>query len=91
MTQEELAERQGVGHQALSRMEQGKIAPKMERLPVLAESLKCSIPDLFRFEKPDNDSYSRRAGDLLRELPGMKQAFAFKLLLKIVCLLKNED
>lgn len=48
LTQEALAEGIGVGNQALSRIEHGQIAPKMDRLPIVAEKLKCTVADLFR-------------------------------------------
>lgn len=48
LTQEALAEGIGVGNQALSRIEHGQIAPKMDRLPIVAEKLRCSVADLFR-------------------------------------------
>ncbi len=51
LSQEALAERVGIGHQALSRMERGEIAPKLERLQLFATALHCRIVDLF--EMPD--------------------------------------
>ncbi|WP_374289306.1 helix-turn-helix domain-containing protein [Desulfovibrio desulfuricans] len=39
MSQEILAEKIGITQQALARMEQGKIAPKLTRLPELAGAL----------------------------------------------------
>lgn len=44
LTQEQLAEMIGVGHQALSRIEQGKMAPKMDRLPSLAKACNALLP-----------------------------------------------
>lgn len=48
LTQENLAEKIGVGQQSLSRMERGDIAPKLERLPDVAATLQCSGGGLFR-------------------------------------------
>lgn len=53
LTQEELAERIGIGQQSLSRMEKGRIAPKFERLQIIADTLMCPIADLFRENDPD--------------------------------------
>ena len=47
LTQAALAERIGVEQQSLSRMENGKIAPRFERLECLAASLHCSVAELF--------------------------------------------
>lgn len=48
LTQDELAEKIGIGNQALSRIEHGMIAPKLERLPKIARVLGCEVSDLFR-------------------------------------------
>lgn len=47
MTQEELAEKVGIGQQSLSRIEQGRTAPRFERLPIFANALDCRVVDLF--------------------------------------------
>ncbi|MFR8276028.1 MAG: helix-turn-helix domain-containing protein [Desulfovibrio fairfieldensis] len=47
LTQECLAEKIGVGQQSLSRMERGDIAPKLERLPDVAATLRCSVAGSF--------------------------------------------
>lgn len=55
LTQEALAERVGICHQSLSRMEQGRISPKFDRLQTIAESLHCSVADLFHEESRETD------------------------------------
>ena len=55
MTQEALAEIVGIGQQSLSRMEQGKIAPRLERLQDFAEALGCMVVDLFKETTPEDD------------------------------------
>ena len=50
ISQETLAERVGISQESLSRMEQGYIAPRFERLQLFADALRCSIPDLFRVQ-----------------------------------------
>ncbi|MCL1890340.1 MAG: helix-turn-helix domain-containing protein, partial [Desulfovibrionaceae bacterium] len=50
LTQEKLAEMVGIGQQSLSRMEQGHIAPRFERLQGFANALGCSVADLFQQE-----------------------------------------
>lgn len=75
LTQEQLAEQIGVGHQALSRIEHGKMAPKMDRLPSLAKSLRCSVSDLFREDDERNISYAKRIEELLNGLSTEKKEF----------------
>ena len=88
LTQEQLAEMLGVGHQALSRIEQGKMAPKMDRLPALARSLRCSVPDLFR-QGTGNISYSAsQIEELLIGLPTEKQDFIVSHISSLVSFLR---
>ena len=88
LTQEQLAEMIGVGHQALSRIEQGKMAPKMDRLPSLAHSLQCTVADLFRLENAQNSSVSVVLADVLSGLPPEKQHFVVEHVRGLVYLLK---
>lgn len=88
LTQEQLAEMIGVGHQALSRIEQGKMAPKMDRLPCLAQSLQCSVADLFRPEDAQNSSASVVLTDVLSELSPEKQHFVVEHIRGLAYLLK---
>ena len=55
LTQEALAEIVGIGQQSLSRMEKGRMAPRLERLQDFAEALGCMVVDLFEenFGKDD--------------------------------------
>lgn len=48
MTQEELAEIMGVDAMSISRWERGTRFPRGRRLPLLAQTLKCSVSDLYR-------------------------------------------
>ena len=48
LTQAALAEKLGIGQQSLSRIEQGRMAPKFERLQDIADVLECGVADLFR-------------------------------------------
>lgn len=91
LTQEELAEKLGVGHQALSRIEQGKMAPKMERLPLLAEHLQCAVADLFRFEKEENSDYAARIADLISSMPRKKREFIYNHIVSLAFLLKLDE
>lgn len=91
MTQEELAEKLGLGHQALSRIEHGHIAPKMDRLPLIAHSLQCTVSDLFRYTESKNSSFASRIEDVLSGLSLQKQEYIFQHISSLVFLLKVND
>lgn len=91
MTQEQLAEMLGVGHQALSRIEQGHMAPKMDRLPALAKALQCTVADLFRSPDDAQASYANRLADLFSGLPAQKLEFVFQHISSLVFLLKMDE
>jgi len=55
LTQEVLAEIVGIEQQSLSRMEKGKIAPRLERLQDFAEALGCTVADLFKDVSAEDD------------------------------------
>lgn len=47
LTQEELAERLSVTQGAVSQWEQGAASPSIDKLPLLAKLLNCSVDELF--------------------------------------------
>ena len=47
MTQQELSEKLGVSQGAVAMWETEKAKPTIDKLPLLAEVLKCEIADLF--------------------------------------------
>lgn len=68
LTQDELAERLGIGQQSLSRMERGTMAPKFERLEDIAKALYCSVPELFNSEKNSERDIEIMISDILYDL-----------------------
>lgn len=48
LTQAELAAILNVGQSAIAAWERGAACPNANKLPIIAEALKCSIDDLFR-------------------------------------------
>jgi transcriptional regulator with XRE-family HTH domain len=48
MTQAELAEKLDMGGDSLSRIENGIVAPRFQRLEDIAKVLDCAVADLFR-------------------------------------------
>ena len=69
LTQAELAERLDMGGDSLSRIENGIVAPRFQRLEEIANLLDCAVADLFRKE---GDPLCVKLGsveDMLRPLP----------------------
>lgn len=60
LTQEQVAERLGIGYVAVSRMERGLVMPTVARLYQLAEILGCSSADLLDENSPLADDQARR-------------------------------
>ena len=73
MSQEILAEKIGITQQALARMEQGKIAPKLTRLPELAGALQCTVAELITAQDGDTLEASSRLLAALEKVPAHKQ------------------
>lgn len=73
MSQEILAEKIGITQQALARMEQGKIAPKLTRLPELAGALQCSVAELVTAQECDTLEANSRLLAALEKVPAQKQ------------------
>jgi DNA-binding XRE family transcriptional regulator len=73
MTQEELAAILDITTDTLSRMEKGKFAPKMGRLPDIAAALHCSIADLFREADAKAADRASTIACILKPLPAEAQ------------------
>lgn len=60
LTQESLAEKASVSSSFISRLENGKILPSIDRLYMLSDILNVGLQDLLCdfFQEPDNDSSS---------------------------------
>lgn len=73
LSQESLAEKVGITQQALARMEQGRIAPKLARLPELAAALQCSVGALVEAGGVDRSDIASRMLAALDSVPAEKQ------------------
>lgn len=69
LSQKELAERLEITQDAMARMEKGKIAPKMSRLPVIANALGCRVAYLFREHDEATEERASTIADILKALP----------------------
>ncbi len=89
MTQAELANRLDMAPDALSRIENGYVAPRFSRIDQMAKVLDCSVAELFR-EK--NGSLRERLdclAETIGSLPPDKQEEVIGLVVRLVNVLKK--
>ncbi|MDR2689524.1 MAG: helix-turn-helix domain-containing protein [Azoarcus sp.] len=68
LTQEEVAERLGVGSEAISRIERGVVIPNIARLLEFATIFGCDAAELLTGASPRPDDQASRIGRLLATL-----------------------
>lgn len=68
LTQEQVAERLGVGNEAVSRIERGIVMPNIERLVELAAIFGCDTADLLTESSSRSEDQARRLYALLSRL-----------------------
>lgn len=68
LTQEEVAERLGVGNEAVSRIERGIVIPNIARLFELAAIFGCEAAELLTESSPRPDDQAARISRLLTPL-----------------------
>ncbi len=91
MTQEKLAELVDIGQQSLSRMEQGKIAPKFERLPLFAEALNCHVIDFFIPSNQANDQCAIQLTELMKNISEEDKKFVLKHIEELIRFLSTKN
>jgi len=69
LTQEQLAANLDITADAMSRIEKGRFAPKLSRLPDIADALDCSVADLFRGLDKKTLDRATTIADMLSPLP----------------------
>lgn len=89
LTQEQLAEMTGISHQSLSRIEHGRIAPKMDRLPDFAMSLQCAVSDLFKREDVSDTDTERRLIELMSDLPPDLKKYVLNHIASLVFIIRS--
>lgn len=68
LTQEEVAEKLGIGYEAVSRIERGVVIPNITRLAELAEVFDCSTADLLQEVSPLPTDQASHIAQLLAPL-----------------------
>ena len=84
LTQMVLAERLGIGQDALSRMEQGTISPRIARLRDFAAVLECGVAAFFREQNDDMNACVAELAELLSPLSQEKRVAVIRALREIV-------
>jgi predicted transcriptional regulator len=69
ISQKELSVKLKISQDAMARMEKGKIAPKMSRLPDIAMALECTVAYLFRQHDEATEEIAASIADTLKRLP----------------------
>lgn len=69
LTQEEVAERLGLGQEAVSRMERGVASLTVARLATLAEIYRCNVAQLVTESSEREDDQARALSAVLSRLP----------------------
>ena len=89
LTQAQLAEKLDIGQDALSRMEKGRISPKLTRLPYIAAALDCSVAELFRPQNEGNEDIAAQIAAIIEPLSKIKQYGLMETLPKLVSLIQK--
>ena len=89
LTQEQLADSLDITADAVSRIEKGRFAPKLSRLPEIAGALDCSVADLFRGLDSKVLDRATTIADILRPLPDEGQEALVELMVQAVRLTKK--
>ena len=89
MTQEELADMLGIAPDTLSRMENGRFAPKMGRLRSIAAALRCSVTDLFRETDEKTADRASTIAEILKPLPDDVQTALVELMRQAACVIRK--
>lgn len=68
LNQEQVAERLGIGSEAVSRIERGVVMPNIERLMQFAEIFNCEAADLLTQASPRSEDQAVRISQMLNQL-----------------------
>lgn len=89
MTQSELANRLDMAPDALSRIENGFVAPRFSRIEEIARSLDCSVAELFRERSDSLKAKSDCIADIISPLSPDKQEEVISLVSHFVSILRK--
>lgn len=89
LTQEEVAERLGIGTEAVSRIERGVVIPNIARLLEMAEIFGCGAAELLGEVSPLADDQARRVSRLLEPLAQSDQRLVLDLVESLAIRLRD--
>ena len=89
MTQIELANRLDMAPDALSRIENGYVAPRFNRIEEMAKVLDCSVAELFRERSASLRARSDYIADIISPLSPEKQEEVISLVSHFVSILRK--
>lgn len=89
LTQEQVAEKLGIGTEAVSRMERGTVMPTVARLVRLAEILSCGADDLLMDGSNRASDQAKLIAQLLEDLTQNDRDLLLELLRKMSSRLKQ--
>lgn len=84
LSQEQVAERLGIGSEAVSRIERGIVMPNIERLVELAAVFRCETADLLTEGSSRPEDQARRLYDLLSRLEARDRDFVMDMVERLV-------
>jgi transcriptional regulator with XRE-family HTH domain len=91
LSQSELAEKVGINQESLSKMENGKISPKFERLQRFADALDCRVEDLFKFKPRQPAEQAAAIADMIQGLSGEKREVIVRMIADMVNVMSYPD
>ncbi|MEO8644026.1 helix-turn-helix transcriptional regulator [Pseudomonas sp.] len=89
LTQEEVAERLGIGNEAVSRIERGVVVPNIERLMAFASIFDCEVADLLTEASSRPDDQANRISRLLAQLDHEDRLMVVELIERLAERLKK--
>ena len=84
LSQEQIAERLGIGSEAVSRIERGVVMPNVERLVALATIFGCETADLLTEGSSRPEDQARKLYDLLSPLALDDRALVMDMVERLV-------
>ncbi|HBP1729219.1 helix-turn-helix domain-containing protein [Pseudomonas aeruginosa] len=84
LSQEQVAERLGIGSEAVSRIERGVVMPNVERLAELASIFGCETADLLTKGSSRPEDQARRLQGLLSTLNSDDRALVLEFVERLV-------
>lgn len=90
LSQEQIAERLGIGSEAVSRIERGVVMPNVERLVELATIFGCETADLLTEGSSRPEDQARKLYDLLSPLALDDRALVMDMVERLVTRLNRD-